>query len=67
MCENREPARTKAMHVLTRDSGQNSNSADRPTAQKLLAEHPFCAYRDDYNFHDTELYKKIKGTWKTTN
>lgn len=43
-----------------------SNSADRPTAQKLLAEHPFCAYRDDYNFHDTELYAKIKGTWNTT-
>lgn len=42
------------------------NPAERPTATKLLAEHPFCVFRDDYDFHHTELYAKIKGTWNTT-
>nr|AIS67218.1 BCK1 [Cryphonectria parasitica] len=42
------------------------NPQERPTAPKLLAEHPFCVYRDDYDFHHTELYAKIKGTWNTT-
>ncbi|KKY36068.1 putative map kinase kinase kinase [Diaporthe ampelina] len=41
------------------------NPEERPTATKLLAEHPFCVFRDDYDFHHTDLYAKIKGTWKT--
>ncbi|ROW15783.1 hypothetical protein VPNG_02108 [Cytospora leucostoma] len=42
------------------------NPEERPTASKLLAEHPFCVFRDDYDFLKTELYAKIKGTWNTT-
>lgn len=42
------------------------NPEERPTATKLLAEHPFCVFRDDYDFHHTDLYAKIKGTWKTS-
>ncbi|KAJ4387877.1 mitogen-activated protein kinase kinase kinase [Gnomoniopsis smithogilvyi] len=42
------------------------NPEERPTATKLLAEHPFCVFRDDYDFKGTELYAKIKGTWNTT-
>jgi mitogen-activated protein kinase kinase kinase len=34
---------------------------ERPTAEKLLAEHPFCELDPGYNFFDTLLYKKIKG------
>ncbi|KUI72495.1 MAP kinase kinase kinase mkh1 [Cytospora mali] len=41
------------------------NPEERPTATKLLAEHPFCVFRDDYDFDQTELYAKIKGTWNT--
>lgn len=44
----------------------SSNPDERPTATKLLAEHPFCDSVDNYDFHHTELYAKIKGTWNTT-
>lgn len=44
----------------------DSNPEERPTATKLLAEHPFPVYRDDYDFKSSELYAKIKGTWNTT-
>lgn len=44
----------------------NRNPEERPTATKLLAEHPFCDSVDNYDFNNTELYAKIKGTWNTT-
>ncbi|KAI1493829.1 hypothetical protein F5X96DRAFT_119870 [Biscogniauxia mediterranea] len=37
---------------------------DRPTAERLLRRHEFCALDDDYNFFDTELYAKIRGTFQ---
>jgi hypothetical protein len=30
----------------------------------LLSQHPFCELDQGYHFHETELYKKIKGTFK---
>ncbi|KAL1884135.1 hypothetical protein VTK73DRAFT_6804 [Phialemonium thermophilum] len=36
---------------------------ERPTADKLLSEHPFCQLDEKYNFYDTELYAKIRGTY----
>ncbi|PSR77754.1 hypothetical protein BD289DRAFT_444961 [Coniella lustricola] len=41
------------------------NPEERPTATRLLAEHPFCVFRDDYDFHQTELFAKFQGTWTT--
>lgn len=41
------------------------NPYDRPTADRLLSQHPFCDLDPNYNFYDTELYTKIKGTFKT--
>ncbi|KAK8229846.1 hypothetical protein HDK77DRAFT_430727 [Phyllosticta capitalensis] len=38
--------------------------ADRPTADTLLRA-PFCFLDPHYNFLDTELYAKIKGTYDT--
>ncbi|CAJ2509126.1 Uu.00g141520.m01.CDS01 [Anthostomella pinea] len=38
---------------------------DRPTAERLLRRHEFCALDDDYNFFDTELYSKIRGTFSS--
>ncbi|KKA28870.1 hypothetical protein TD95_000259 [Thielaviopsis punctulata] len=35
------------------------NPYDRPTAEKLLAEHPFCEADPDFQFDNTELYAKI--------
>ncbi|KAH9905759.1 hypothetical protein F4778DRAFT_769684 [Xylariomycetidae sp. FL2044] len=37
---------------------------DRPTAERLLRQHEFCALDDDYNFFDTDLYAKIRGTFQ---
>ncbi|KAI9773343.1 MAG: hypothetical protein M1840_007558 [Geoglossum simile] len=37
--------------------------SDRPTAETLLRQHPFCSYDHDYNFLDTELYAKIRGAY----
>ncbi|GFP54825.1 MAP kinase kinase kinase mkh1 [Trichoderma asperellum] len=36
------------------------NPFDRPTADVLLSQHPFCELDSNYNFYDTVLYKKIK-------
>ncbi|KAL2890874.1 MAP kinase kinase kinase mkh1 [Ceratocystis lukuohia] len=36
------------------------NPFDRPTAEKLLAEHPFCESDPDFLFENTEIYEKIK-------
>ncbi|PCH05483.1 Hypothetical protein PENO1_007800 [Penicillium occitanis (nom. inval.)] len=33
---------------------------DRPTADTLLNQHPFCAPDPSYNFEETELYAKIR-------
>ncbi|PTB69179.1 protein kinase, partial [Trichoderma citrinoviride] len=41
------------------------NPVDRPTADVLLSQHPFCEVDINYNFCDTVLYKKIKETYKT--
>ncbi|KAI1139165.1 hypothetical protein F5Y05DRAFT_412265 [Hypoxylon sp. FL0543] len=38
---------------------------DRPTAERLLRQHEFCELDADYNFFDTELYAKIRGTFQT--
>ncbi|KAJ8124774.1 hypothetical protein O1611_g8866 [Lasiodiplodia mahajangana] len=35
---------------------------DRPTALHLLR-HPFCGVDANYNFYDTELYARIRGTF----
>ncbi|KFA66868.1 hypothetical protein S40285_02300 [Stachybotrys chlorohalonatus IBT 40285] len=40
------------------------NPTERPTADVLLSQHPFCELDQGYHFHETELYKKIKGTFK---
>ncbi|KAI1080429.1 hypothetical protein F5B20DRAFT_112750 [Whalleya microplaca] len=37
---------------------------DRPTAERLLTQHEFCELDADYNFFDTELYAKIRGTFQ---
>ncbi|KAH0542380.1 hypothetical protein FGG08_003225 [Glutinoglossum americanum] len=37
--------------------------SDRPTAETLLRQHPFCSFDHDYNFLDTELYAKIRGAF----
>ncbi|KAL7619521.1 mitogen-activated protein kinase kinase kinase [Parahypoxylon ruwenzoriense] len=37
---------------------------DRPTAERLLMQHEFCELDADYNFFDTELYAKIRGTFQ---
>ncbi|KAK7753403.1 mitogen-activated protein kinase kinase kinase [Diatrype stigma] len=36
---------------------------DRPTAERLLTQHEFCELDPDYNFFDTNLYAKIRGTF----
>ncbi|KAI0475500.1 hypothetical protein GGR56DRAFT_516173 [Xylariaceae sp. FL0804] len=38
--------------------------ADRPTAERLLRRHEFCKPDSTYNFFDTELYAKIRGTFQ---
>ena len=45
--------------------GSNRNPFDRPTADVLLSQHPFCELDPAYNFFDTALYHKIKETYKT--
>ncbi|QPH10269.1 hypothetical protein C2857_001504 [Epichloe festucae Fl1] len=40
------------------------NPSDRPTADVLLSQHPFCELDPIYNFYDTELYTKIKDAYK---
>ncbi|KAI1293221.1 hypothetical protein F5Y03DRAFT_411359 [Xylaria venustula] len=36
---------------------------DRPTALRLLRQHEFCEVDANYNFYDTELYARIRGTF----
>ncbi|KAK3321538.1 hypothetical protein B0H66DRAFT_173572 [Apodospora peruviana] len=38
------------------------NPSERPTADVLLSQHPFCELDPNYSFLDTELYAKIRGT-----
>lgn len=42
---------------------ENSDPRERPTAERLLMQHPFCELQEDYNFFDTDLYTKIRGTY----
>ncbi|KAH8592240.1 hypothetical protein B0O99DRAFT_630102 [Bisporella sp. PMI_857] len=37
--------------------------SERPTADTLLSQHPFCELDPNYNFLDTELYAKIRGAY----
>ncbi|KLU85056.1 STE/STE11 protein kinase [Magnaporthiopsis poae ATCC 64411] len=39
------------------------NPDERPTANRLLSQHPFCEFNPNYNFLDSELYAKIRGTY----
>ncbi|KAH8160310.1 hypothetical protein CIB48_g7942 [Xylaria polymorpha] len=38
---------------------------DRPTALHLLRHHEFCEVDANYNFYDTELYARIRGTFSS--
>ncbi|KAH6891071.1 hypothetical protein B0T10DRAFT_560341 [Thelonectria olida] len=40
------------------------NPYDRPTADVLLSQHPFCELDPNFNFHETSLYAKIKPMQK---
>ncbi|PHH59367.1 hypothetical protein CDD81_3348 [Ophiocordyceps australis] len=40
------------------------NPFDRPTADVLLSQHPFCELDPHYDFSHTTLYHKIKETYK---
>ncbi|KAG6113450.1 hypothetical protein E4U13_003781 [Claviceps humidiphila] len=42
------------------------NPLDRPTADVLLSQHPFCDLDPDYNFYNTELYTKIKDAYQVS-
>lgn len=37
------------------------NPSERPTADVLLSQHPFCELDPNYSFLDTDLYSKIRG------
>lgn len=52
---------TSLPFILTRN--ENSDPTDRPTADVLLSQHPFCELDPNYSFMDTELYAKIRGTY----
>ncbi|KAK3385074.1 hypothetical protein B0H63DRAFT_472301 [Podospora didyma] len=39
------------------------NPSERPTADVLLSQHPFCELDPNYSFLDTELRAKIRGTY----
>jgi mitogen-activated protein kinase kinase kinase len=41
----------------------HSDPGERPTAERLLTQHEFCDLDTDYNFFDTDLYAKIRGTY----
>ncbi|OAA73589.1 mitogen activated protein kinase kinase kinase 3, mapkkk3, mekk3 [Cordyceps fumosorosea ARSEF 2679] len=41
------------------------NPGERPTAEVLLSQHPFCEWDPSYNFYDTEVYFKIKDSYKS--
>lgn len=48
---------------MNADNGRYRNPTERPTADMLLSQHPFCELDPNYNFFDTELYAKIRGTY----
>lgn len=37
------------------------NPFDRPTAEKLLAQHPFCELDPNYDFRNTAIHARIRG------
>ncbi|KAK3317845.1 hypothetical protein B0T19DRAFT_299711 [Cercophora scortea] len=37
--------------------------SERPTADVLLSQHPFCELEPNYSFLDTDLHAKIRGTY----
>ncbi|KAK3346807.1 hypothetical protein B0T25DRAFT_461042 [Lasiosphaeria hispida] len=39
------------------------NPSERPTADVLLSQHPFCELDPNYSFLDTDLHAKIRGTY----
>ncbi|POS84998.1 hypothetical protein EPUL_002772 [Erysiphe pulchra] len=39
------------------------NPSERPIADTLLSQHPFCKVNQKYNFLDTDLYAKIRGAY----
>jgi len=41
----------------------NRSPTERPTADVLLSQHPFCELDPNYSFLDTDLYAKIRGTY----
>ncbi|ATY64699.1 mitogen activated kinase kinase kinase mekk3 [Cordyceps militaris] len=41
------------------------NPGERPTAEVLLSQHPFCEWDPNYNFYDTEVYFRIKDSYKS--
>lgn len=47
------------------DLDMSRDPRDRPTAERLLTQHEFCELDTDYNFFDTDLYAKIRGTFNT--
>ena len=40
----------------------NVDASERPTAETLLQQHPFCEEHLDYNFYDTELSRKLRDS-----
>jgi mitogen-activated protein kinase kinase kinase len=40
-----------------------SDPGERPIADILLNQHPFCENDPNYNFLDTQLYGKIRGAY----
>ena len=42
---------------------RNRSPTERPTADVLLSQHPFCELDPNYSFLDTDLYAKIRGTY----
>ncbi|RKF58147.1 putative mitogen-activated protein kinase [Golovinomyces cichoracearum] len=40
-----------------------SDPLERPIADTLLSQHPFCKLDLNYNFFDTDLYSKIQGAY----
>ena len=55
------------LSVCFADFLMNRNPSERPTADVLLSQHPFCELDPNYSFLDTELYAKVtggEGGWK---
>ena len=52
------------MREALADDVINRDPRERPTAERLLMQHEFCELNEDYNFFDTDLYAKIRGTFQ---